>query len=275
MLLEAARRVRGGGGWCLAVLCKGGHGGLELSAVCRDPDLLGRRAMAVCWQLDAGDQMNAAGLGGCGDGPGQMVSRLGFKEENNPKPKPKIYKAKDKAFHDKHIHRKIFQVHDKVWLFNSRLRGNLMFRWDGPYTVVKVCDNGDVIILDKKIGYSFTVNGQRLKHFFESPSSMLLEAARRVRGGGSWCLAVLCKGGHGGLELSVVCRDPELLGRRAMAVHWQLDAGDQMKAAGLGGCGDGPGQMVSRLGWCGAGQGWFMRSGRGGDVQSWGGVVRS
>ncbi|MQL91708.1 hypothetical protein Taro_024320 [Colocasia esculenta] len=51
MLLEAARRVRGGGGWCLAVLCKGGHGGLELGAVCRDPDLLGRRAMAVRWQL--------------------------------------------------------------------------------------------------------------------------------------------------------------------------------------------------------------------------------
>ena len=62
----------------MAVLCKGGHGGLELSAVCRDPDLLGRRAMAVCWQLDAGDQMNAAGLGGCGDGHGQMVSRLGW-----------------------------------------------------------------------------------------------------------------------------------------------------------------------------------------------------
>ncbi|MQL83926.1 hypothetical protein Taro_016421 [Colocasia esculenta] len=51
MLLEAARRVLGGGGWCLAVLCKGGHGDLELSAVCRDPDLLGRRAMAVRWQL--------------------------------------------------------------------------------------------------------------------------------------------------------------------------------------------------------------------------------
>ncbi|MQM03560.1 hypothetical protein Taro_036345 [Colocasia esculenta] len=53
-------------------------------------------------------------------------------------------------------------MHDKVWLFNSRLRGNLKSRWDGPYTVVKACDNGAIIILDQKIGYSFTVIGQRL-----------------------------------------------------------------------------------------------------------------
>ncbi|MQL91528.1 hypothetical protein Taro_024146 [Colocasia esculenta] len=67
---------------------------------------------------------------------------VGVLGENNPKPKPKIYKAKDEAFHDKHIHRKNFQVHDKVWLFNSRLRGKLKSRWDGPYIVVKACDNG-------------------------------------------------------------------------------------------------------------------------------------
>ena len=33
----------------------------------------------------------------------------------------KIYKAKTKAFHDKHIFRKSFQRDQKVWLFNSRL----------------------------------------------------------------------------------------------------------------------------------------------------------
>ncbi|MQM18277.1 hypothetical protein Taro_051265 [Colocasia esculenta] len=62
------------------------------------------------------------------------------------------------------IHRKNFQVHDKVWLFNSRLSvfsGKLKSRWDGPYTVVKAYDNGAVIILDPKTGQSFTVNGQR------------------------------------------------------------------------------------------------------------------
>ncbi|MQL76546.1 hypothetical protein Taro_008941, partial [Colocasia esculenta] len=60
---------------------------------------------------------------------------------NLAKPKPKIYKAKTKTFHDKHIHRKFFQVHDKVWLFNSRLRGKLKSRWDAPYTIVKAYDN--------------------------------------------------------------------------------------------------------------------------------------
>ena len=34
----------------------------------------------------------------------------------------KIYKAKNKAFHDKHINRKTFHVHDKVWLYNSHLK---------------------------------------------------------------------------------------------------------------------------------------------------------
>ncbi|MQM23381.1 hypothetical protein Taro_056445 [Colocasia esculenta] len=42
-----------------------------------------------------------------------------------------------------------------------RLRGNLKSRWDGPYTVVKACHNGAVIILDPKTGHLFTVNGQR------------------------------------------------------------------------------------------------------------------
>ena len=34
----------------------------------------------------------------------------------------KIYKAKNKAFHDKNINRKTFHVHDKVWLYNSHLK---------------------------------------------------------------------------------------------------------------------------------------------------------
>ena len=34
----------------------------------------------------------------------------------------KIYKAKTKAFHDKHILRKTFHPDQKVWLSNSRLK---------------------------------------------------------------------------------------------------------------------------------------------------------
>ncbi|MQL73387.1 hypothetical protein Taro_005741 [Colocasia esculenta] len=51
------------------------------------------------------------------------------------------------------------------------LRGKLKSRWDGPYTVVKAYDNGVVIILDQKTGYSFTVNGQRSSGNFRRQSS--------------------------------------------------------------------------------------------------------
>ena len=79
-----------------------------------------------------------------------------------------IYKAKNKAFHDKHINKKTFHVHDKVWLYNSRLKlfpGKLRSRWDGPYEILQVYDNGAVLILDPKTKNSFKVNGHRLKPY--------------------------------------------------------------------------------------------------------------
>ena len=79
-----------------------------------------------------------------------------------------IYKAKNKAFHDKHINRKAFHVHDKVWLYNSHLKlfpGKLRSRWDGPYKVLEAFNNGSVLILDPKTKNSFKVNGNRLKPY--------------------------------------------------------------------------------------------------------------
>ena len=79
-----------------------------------------------------------------------------------------IFKAKNKAFHDKHIKRKIFHVHDKVWLYNSHLKlfpGKLHSRWDGPYEVLEAFDNGSVLILATKTKNSFKVNGHRLKPY--------------------------------------------------------------------------------------------------------------
>ena len=79
-----------------------------------------------------------------------------------------IYKAKNKAFHDKHINRKNFDVHDKVCLYNSCLKlfpRKLRSRWDGPYEVLEVFANGSVLILDPKTKNSFKVNGHRLKPY--------------------------------------------------------------------------------------------------------------
>ena len=80
----------------------------------------------------------------------------------------KIYKAKNKAFHDKHINRKTFHVHDKVWLYNSCIKlflGKLRSRWNGPYEVLEALDNGSVLILDPKTKNSFKVNEHRLKPY--------------------------------------------------------------------------------------------------------------
>ncbi|XP_062103786.1 uncharacterized protein LOC133814898 [Humulus lupulus] len=81
----------------------------------------------------------------------------------------RIYKEKSKAFHDKRILSKDFQLGDKVLLFYSRLKlflGKLKSTWSGPYTVVVSLPYGAVKIHRKKIGH-FKVNGQRLKHYLE------------------------------------------------------------------------------------------------------------
>ena len=79
-----------------------------------------------------------------------------------------IYKEKTKAFHDRNIRRRTFNVNEKVWLYNSRLKlfpGKLRSRWDGPYVVVESFDNGSVLISDPKSGKQFKVNVHRLKPY--------------------------------------------------------------------------------------------------------------
>ncbi|XP_028118950.1 uncharacterized protein LOC114316492 [Camellia sinensis] len=82
----------------------------------------------------------------------------------------KIYKARTKAFHDRHISHKSFEPHQKGWLFNAKLRlfpGKLRSQWDGPYEVIKVFPHGAVEIKNLQDGTTFKVNGQRLKHFVD------------------------------------------------------------------------------------------------------------
>ncbi|KAL5538359.1 hypothetical protein UlMin_045707 [Ulmus minor] len=87
---------------------------------------------------------------------------------NNAYENAKIYKEKTKKWHDKHIQKRDFEEGQQVLLFNSRLKlfpGKLRSRWSGPFTVNKVLPSGAIEVKHSSKG-TFTVNGQRLKHYF-------------------------------------------------------------------------------------------------------------
>ncbi|XP_073138515.1 uncharacterized protein [Henckelia pumila] len=82
----------------------------------------------------------------------------------------KIYKEKTKAFHDKMISRRVFEVGQKVLLYHSRLRlfpDKLRSRWIGPFVITDVFPHGALEIKSLETTKTFKVNGQRLKHYFE------------------------------------------------------------------------------------------------------------
>ncbi|GJT57845.1 reverse transcriptase domain-containing protein [Tanacetum coccineum] len=73
-----------------------------------------------------------------------------------------------KKLHDSKIKNRIFNVGDRVLLFNSRLKifsGKLKTRWSGPFTITKVFPYGTVE-LSQPDGPNFKVNGHRVKHYF-------------------------------------------------------------------------------------------------------------
>nr|GEX97304.1 reverse transcriptase domain-containing protein [Tanacetum cinerariifolium] len=79
-----------------------------------------------------------------------------------------IYKEKTKRIHDSKIKDRVFNVGDRVLLFNSRLMifsGKLKTRWTGPFTVTQVFPY-DIVELSQSDGPNFKVNGHRLKHYF-------------------------------------------------------------------------------------------------------------
>nr|GEU59426.1 reverse transcriptase domain-containing protein [Tanacetum cinerariifolium] len=79
-----------------------------------------------------------------------------------------IYKEKTKKLHDSNIKNRIFNVGDRVLLFNSRLKvfsRKLKTRWSGPFTITKVFPYG-TIELSQSDGPNFKVNGHRVKHYF-------------------------------------------------------------------------------------------------------------
>nr|GEZ44655.1 reverse transcriptase domain-containing protein [Tanacetum cinerariifolium] len=79
-----------------------------------------------------------------------------------------IYKEKTKKLHDLKIKKHIFNVGDRVLLFNSHLKiflGKLKTRWSGPFTITNFFPNG-TIELSQPDGLNFKVNGHHVKHYF-------------------------------------------------------------------------------------------------------------
>nr|GEW67146.1 reverse transcriptase domain-containing protein [Tanacetum cinerariifolium] len=79
-----------------------------------------------------------------------------------------IYKEKTKRLHDSKIKDRIFNIGDRVLLFNSRLKifsGKLKSCWSDPFTISHVYPYGTVE-LSQPDGPNFKVNGHRLKHYF-------------------------------------------------------------------------------------------------------------
>ncbi|GJT51741.1 reverse transcriptase domain-containing protein [Tanacetum coccineum] len=79
-----------------------------------------------------------------------------------------IYKERTKKLHVSKIKNHIFDVGDRVLLFNSRLKifsGKLKTRWSGPFTITKIFPYG-TIELSQPDGLNFKVNGHCVKHYF-------------------------------------------------------------------------------------------------------------
>ncbi|GKE43374.1 reverse transcriptase domain-containing protein, partial [Tanacetum coccineum] len=82
----------------------------------------------------------------------------------------RIYKERTKKWHDSRLHGdKYFKAGNMVLLYNSRLKmylGKLKSKWSGPNIVKMVYPHGAIEITDMD-GFSFKVNGQRLKKYYE------------------------------------------------------------------------------------------------------------
>nr|GFA30726.1 reverse transcriptase domain-containing protein [Tanacetum cinerariifolium] len=79
-----------------------------------------------------------------------------------------IYKEETKRLHDLKIKDFVFNIGDRVLLFNSRLNifsGKLKSCWSRPFTISHVFPYG-TIELSQPDGPNFKVNGHRLKHYF-------------------------------------------------------------------------------------------------------------
>nr|GEU71143.1 reverse transcriptase domain-containing protein [Tanacetum cinerariifolium] len=91
-----------------------------------------------------------------------------FKNEIEAYENSLIYNGKTKRIHDSKIKVYVFNIGDRVLLFNSRLKifsGKLNTRWTGPFTVTQVFPYC-IVELSQTDGPNFKANDHNLKHYF-------------------------------------------------------------------------------------------------------------
>nr|GEU74120.1 retrovirus-related Pol polyprotein from transposon TNT 1-94 [Tanacetum cinerariifolium] len=89
------------------------------------------------------------------------------------------WEEKTKRIHDSKIKDRVFNVGDRVLLFNSRLKifsGKLKTRWSGSFTITQVFPYVTVE-LSQTDGPNFKVNAHRVKHYFREdiPKMVVLD----------------------------------------------------------------------------------------------------
>ncbi|XP_023733113.1 uncharacterized protein LOC111880931 [Lactuca sativa] len=107
-----------------------------------------------------------------------------------------IYKDKTKAFHDKYLSHKTFEISQKSRskvTKQEKCSSKLRSRWVGPLIVTNVFNHGAVEIKSNKTGKVFKVNGHRLNVFYEGFQEKDMEALRSMEHG-AWIMD------HGALE---------------------------------------------------------------------------
>ena len=81
-----------------------------------------------------------------------------------------ICKERTKRWHDKRLKPKVFNLGDKVLLFNSKIKlfghGKLRSKWLGPYLVIDTSSHGAITIQDDD-GNTYKANVHRLKLFLD------------------------------------------------------------------------------------------------------------
>ena len=84
----------------------------------------------------------------------------------------KVQKAREKAWHDRHIKNKTFKIRDLVLLYDSKFikfPGKFKTHWLGPYQIQQVTEGG-AVQLSQLNGELFPtwINGSRLKPYSDN-----------------------------------------------------------------------------------------------------------